>query len=49
MRRFTAEQKQAILQAYEAWTGHMEAFCAEREVSTTSLCAWRRAYRAESS
>jgi transposase InsO family protein/transposase-like protein len=48
-RRFTAEQKQALVRAYDAWEGGMGAFCAQHEVSTASLCAWRRAFRAHGS
>jgi len=46
VRRFTAQQKQAILQAYGEWPGHMQEFCAAQGVSTTSLCEWRRKYQA---
>jgi len=46
LRRFTAEQKQALVKAYEVWEGPMETFCARHEVSSSSLCAWRRAYQA---
>ena len=46
LRRFTADQKQAILKAFETWEGPMETFCARHEVSSSSLCAWRRAYQA---
>jgi len=45
LRRFTAEQKQALLKAYDAWAGPMKEFCAAQGVSSTSLCAWRRAYQ----
>ena len=45
-RRFTAEQKQAILKAYDAWGGTMADFSAAQGVSSTSLCAWRRAFQA---
>jgi transposase InsO family protein/transposase-like protein len=48
-RRFTTEQKRGLVQAYEAFEGAMDAFCAQHHVSSTSLCAWRKAFRAHGS
>lgn len=46
LKRYTIEQKAALVQASEAWEGLLEDFCARHEVSSTSLCAWRKAFRA---
>ncbi len=45
-RRYTVEEKLALVTASEAWTGTMEAFCTANHVSVPSLFEWRRAYRA---
>ena len=44
-RRFDPVQKHELLRVFEDWEGTMNEFCARHQVSSTSLCAWRRAYR----
>lgn len=44
---FTAAEKLAVLNAYEASGQGMRAFCAEQGLSTATLCAWRRRLASE--
>jgi len=46
LKTYTADEKLALLQAYDAWTGPMEAFCEQAGVTSASLCKWRRQFRA---
>jgi len=45
-RRYGPDERRALLAAYAASGQTMQAFCAERHVSTATLCAWRRALAA---
>ena len=45
-RRYSAEQKRALLDEYTHGGETLKAFCERRGVSTMSLCAWRRAVAA---
>ena len=42
-RRYTAQEKQALLSAYAASGQTMDAFAAAQGVSTASICKWRKA------
>jgi transposase InsO family protein len=44
---FTAAEKLAVLNAYEASGQGMRAFCAEQGLSTATLCSWRRRLASE--
>lgn len=44
---YTAAEKLAILEAYEASGRGMRAFCAEQGLSTATLCSWRRRLASE--
>jgi len=44
---YTAAEKLALLEAYEASGLGMRDFCASRGVSTATLCAWRRRLASE--
>ena len=46
-RRYSVEQKVALIEAYEASGQDMRAFCAEQRISTASLCTWRRLHTAQ--
>lgn len=45
-RRYGPEERRALLAAYAASAKTMDAFCAEHQVSTATLCKWRRAVAA---
>ncbi len=44
-RYYTADEKLAVLRSYEASGLGMVRFCDEQKVNSTSLCAWRKAFK----
>jgi transposase InsO family protein/transposase-like protein len=46
LRIYTVAEKLALMQAYDAFDGTMDDFCAQKGVTTASLCKWRRQFRA---
>ena len=44
-RYYSPEQRKAILDAFHAWTGNAQSFCAQHGVTETSLYAWLRVFR----
>jgi len=47
LKTYTVAEKLALMRAYDAWEGPMEAFCGQAGVTSASLCKWRRQYAAE--
>ena len=45
-RRYSVEKKLALIRAYENSGQDMRVYCAEHELSSASLCKWRRRYEA---
>jgi len=46
-KRYTPDEKRALVAEYESSDAKMVDFCAERGVSTASLCTWRKRLREE--
>jgi transposase InsO family protein len=46
-KRYTPEEKRALVAEYESSDAKMVDFCAQRGVSTPSLCTWRKRLRIE--
>jgi transposase InsO family protein len=44
--QYTPEQREAILESFDAWKGTKKAFCAQHKVHPVSLWEWRRGGKA---
>ena len=48
-RYYTVDQRTLILETFQAWPGNAQSFCAQHEVTETTLYAWLRLFRAHGS